>query len=89
MTHDEFAKSVIGSVWVVEYPWEDYMPLFLVVGYDWVEQWVELKVLNLFTGELRSCPFDSGQRKGDNHWAIFYPFNRYGPMCALIRRNDL
>jgi hypothetical protein len=81
--HDEFAKQAIGSIWESEWKVDVGDALFLVVDVSWEKDWLELKVLNLFTGELQCCPFDSGQRKGPNHWAIFYTFPRRG-LWSLI-----
>ena len=86
MMPEEFVKENIGSIWETEHPFSTGDGVFVVLDVSYEQRWTEAYVMNLFTGEVQSCPFDSHQRRGDNHWAILYTFPNkgYWPLIKVI-----
>ena len=84
MMPEEFVRANVGSIWETEHPFSTGDAVFVMLGISWEQQWTEAYMLNLFTGEVQSCSFDSHQRRGDNHWAVMWSFPRRG-LWPLIK----
>lgn len=79
MSWDEEMRWVIGTVWTPEDARQCGTGLYLVVARDWESDFMDVLVLDLQTGSLKSANYDPYQKPSNPTWKIIvYPFDNIG-----------